>query len=102
MPTKDKEKRRISQRKYKKKVRKKIKEQQRRMQLIREKLHEIVSSNIHFASWTHDHREECRKELAVELMKIIGCPNCASQNIHRPRIKGKGTAFECLSCGETW
>jgi len=30
------------------------------------------------------------------------CPNCQSRNIHKPRVKVRGTKFECLSCGETW
>jgi len=30
------------------------------------------------------------------------CNNCGSMDIHKPRIKAKGTKYECLLCGETW
>lgn len=30
------------------------------------------------------------------------CPKCKSENVHEPRVKAKGSKYECLSCGETW
>ena len=46
--------------------------------------------------------EICAKEVLALLVEDSICPNCKSTNVHKPRVKAKGTKYECLSCGETW
>lgn len=45
--------------------------------------------------------EKIRYAFICELLDVH-CPKCKSNDVHRPRVKAKGTKYECLQCGETW